>query len=558
MKKRVAVSWLPVLASLILLAIPAVATSESDPPEHVHSVESWTATEGGHSGVCTGCGETVTQAHTMDEGTVTLEPTCQTAGTKRFACVCGYTCEEVIPVLADHVYGDYTSDDTHHSRQCIFCGVSASAEHNWNEGVVTTAPTCQSVGTKLLTCLQCGHTRQESIPVADHTYGNWVSVDDTYHKHSCTCGDTEKAKHTWDKGVVTRQPTCDKHGLKTYTCTGCGATKSIETYRASHKYSNSCNITCNNCGFVRRPNHNFSTTWSHDEANHWHACTVCHVEDVLEPHTLSDWIVDVPAGEYSDGKRHKECTVCGLHTQTEIIPATGCLHGNEELRGVKEPTCIFEGYTGDWVCPRCDAVVIPGEPIPTLPHNIIITNQKDPTCTQEGYTGDRVCQDCLATVSKGEVIPLRPHNTAIENQKAPTCTQEGYTGDHICQDCRKTVSLGKVIPLLPHEMELQGTRDPGCVSDGYSGDLICKKCLRVIEPGQFSPSIGHQYINGICLACGALDPDHEFPSAPSQPGGTGTDYAPPPLSPMVIAAIAALAVTGIGMVVLVILIAKKK
>ena len=31
--------------------------------------------------------------------------------------------------------------------------------------------------------------------------------------------------HTWDAGVVTKEPTCTEAGVKTYTCTTCGATK---------------------------------------------------------------------------------------------------------------------------------------------------------------------------------------------------------------------------------------------------------------------------------------------------------------------------------------------
>ncbi|MBQ7504112.1 MAG: fibronectin type III domain-containing protein [Ruminococcus sp.] len=41
--------------------------------------------------------------------------------------------------------------------------------------------------------------------------------------------------HTWDKGVVTKQPTCKKDGVKTYTCTVCGE-KKTKTIKHSSKY----------------------------------------------------------------------------------------------------------------------------------------------------------------------------------------------------------------------------------------------------------------------------------------------------------------------------------
>ena len=559
MFKRFAAFWLSLLAAAILSAIPAAATSEpEEPTSHTHRVESWTVLENGHSGLCADCGETVTQEHAMGAGTVTLEPTCQAEGTRTFTCICGHSYQEAIPKLTDHVCNQWAAGEAQHTGTCVHCGTEMAADHSYDAGTVTLEPTCTANGEKTLTCTLCGHTKKEIITAPGHTYGKWESVDGTYHKHVCACGHSAQEQHTWNGGVITRYPSCDKYGIKTYTCTGCGAVKHVETYRTSHKYSSVCDVTCNNCGFIRRPQHNFSTTWSTDDTDHWHTCTICHLDGDKEPHTPSDWIVDTPAGEYTDGQRHQECTVCGRILIKETIPATGCLHGNEELRGVKDPTCIFEGHTGDWVCPRCEEVVIPGEPIPTLPHNPAIQHQKDATCTQEGYTGDSVCQGCLAILEKGKTIPVLPHSTVIENQKDPTCTQEGYTGDHICQDCRTLVTKGEAIAPVPHQTQLHGAREPGCISDGHSGDHICKYCLRIIEPGYAIPQTGHEFIEGFCKRCGAIDPDHVFPDTPSLPIGSDLAYEPLPLSPVIIAAIAMLGITGIGIVVLIVLIAKKK
>lgn len=42
--------------------------------------------------------------------------------------------------------------------------------------------------------------------------------------------------HTWDGGKVTTKPTCKKNGVKTYTCTVCGETKTEKTAKSSHNY----------------------------------------------------------------------------------------------------------------------------------------------------------------------------------------------------------------------------------------------------------------------------------------------------------------------------------
>ena len=40
--------------------------------------------------------------------------------------------------------------------------------------------------------------------------------------------------HSWDSGVVTKQPTCTEAGTKTYTCTSCGKTKTTEIAATGH------------------------------------------------------------------------------------------------------------------------------------------------------------------------------------------------------------------------------------------------------------------------------------------------------------------------------------
>ena len=42
---------------------------------------------------------------------------------------------------------------------------------------------------------------------------------------STVLSNTPKKDHTWDNGVVTTEPTAEKDGVKTYTCTVCNETK---------------------------------------------------------------------------------------------------------------------------------------------------------------------------------------------------------------------------------------------------------------------------------------------------------------------------------------------
>ena len=63
-------------------------------------------------------------------------------------------------------------EDIDHSK------ITLDMNHVWDEGVVTTAPTCGSTGEKTFTCSSCGMTRTETLPVA-HTEWDESTLDES-------------------------------------------------------------------------------------------------------------------------------------------------------------------------------------------------------------------------------------------------------------------------------------------------------------------------------------------------------------------------------------------
>ena len=106
-------------------------------------------------------------------------------------------------------------------------------DHVWDEGTVTTEPTEEAAGTMLYTCTVCGETREETIPVLEHTHSYTAVVtdptctEDGYTTYTCSCGDSytadyvEALGHSWDEGTVTREPTANEPGIVTYECKNC-------------------------------------------------------------------------------------------------------------------------------------------------------------------------------------------------------------------------------------------------------------------------------------------------------------------------------------------------
>ena len=112
-------------------------------------------------------------------------------------------------------------------------------KHDWNEGKVTTEPTCTKEGIKTYTCKNCATTKTETIKALGHDYSNEWTIDkeatcqeEGRKSHHCTrCDDKKdittisKKNHEWNEGTVIKKATYDETGVKRYTCTNCGTTK---------------------------------------------------------------------------------------------------------------------------------------------------------------------------------------------------------------------------------------------------------------------------------------------------------------------------------------------
>ncbi len=158
--------------------------------------------------------------------TITKEPTCTETGEKTFTCDCGDSYTEEIPAKG-HNFENGECTDCHEK--------DSNHEHSYTE-TITKEPTCTEAGEKTYTC-KCGDSYTEVIPAKGHHFADGECTD-------CGEKDPDYHKHSYDDGVVTKEPTCTEAGEKTYTC-GCGDTYTEEIPATGHNYEN--NI-CTDCG----------------------------------------------------------------------------------------------------------------------------------------------------------------------------------------------------------------------------------------------------------------------------------------------------------------------
>lgn len=259
---------------------------------------------------------------------------------------------------------------------CSVCGTVIKAQeeipakgHIWDEGKITTAPTCENAGVRTYTCTVCKETKTEAIDATGHT-----PVD------------------------VAEQPaTCTEAGHKAGTkCSVCGATLSgmeelpatghtevIDAAKAS---------TCTETGLT--------------EGKHCSVCNTVLVAQEVIPAKGHTEVVD-PAVEPTctkPGKTEgKHCSVCKeIIVAQEEIPAKG---HTEVIDAAKAPTCTEPGLTEGSHCSICNEVIKKQEVLPAAGHKPEVRNAVEATLTTPGYTGDTYCSVCNELLKKGEETP---------------------------------------------------------------------------------------------------------------------------------------------------------
>ena len=164
-----------------------------------------------------------------NDGEITTEPTCIKEGVKTFTCtICGDTKTETISKAADkHLHNeirdkkDATCKDEGYTGDtyCTDCGkkissgqaVAKTNNHSYDDGKITTAPTCTKKGTKTFTCTVCGNTKTETVKATGHSFGEYK---------------------------VVKKPTATKDGLKSRTCTVCGKVESVRIAKTTSDKQN--------------------------------------------------------------------------------------------------------------------------------------------------------------------------------------------------------------------------------------------------------------------------------------------------------------------------------
>ena len=377
------------------------------------------------------------------------------------------------PVDVAEVPATCTKPGISAGTKCGVCGEELSGfdtipakGHQWDEGKVTTEPTCEGTGVKTFTCSNCQEKRYEDIPATGHQ---------------------------WDEGKVTTEPKCEEAGVKTYTCKVCKETKTEAIDATGHTPVEVPEVpaTCT------EPGKKAGTK-----------CSVCNkilsgFEEIpAKGHQWNDGEITTAPTCTEKGVKTYTCTVCNT-TKTEAIDATG--HTPVEVSEVPA-TCTKSGTTAGFKCDVCGATISGLETIPAAGHTpgeAKKENVKEATCTKDGSYDEvvrcKVCNEELSSTPKTITSPGHQWDEGVVT-KEPTCAAEGeklFT----CSVCKetKTEKIDKTNNHTPGEAQRENVKEATCTKDGSYDEVVrCKVCNKELsrEPKTIT-SPGHQWDDGV-------------------------------------------------------------
>lgn len=202
--------------------------------------------------------------------------------------------------------------------------------HDEKTVVTVKQPTCTETGLRQGYCSRCNQYINETIPATGHNLSSMTVVEATCTKDGYAygfCVDCMKTipkddpivlpskgtEHKWDSGKDTPPATCGKDGVRTYTCSLCGATKT-ESIAATGKHSWNSGVV------TKQPT-------ATETGVRTFTCTVCGMTKTetipVASHTTHTWdsgVVTKAPKAARTGVRTYTCKVCGK-TKTEQIPA---------------------------------------------------------------------------------------------------------------------------------------------------------------------------------------------------------------------------------------------
>ena len=253
-----------------------------------------------------------------------------------------------------------------------------------------------------------------------HDWSGWTSNGDGTHSHSCcTCNAAETVNCSGGTATCTQKA----------KCTVCGA-----------EYGNVLG-------------HDFTTSWTHDDNEHWRQCSRCDEKKDVSPHTWDSGTETTASTCTKAGEKTYTCTKCGA-TKTEPIDATGhswnsdwtsdathhwheCTNENCDVTDNSGKNGYAEHSGGKATCTEKAKCTVCGVKYGAIdPANHTGTEQ----WTQTAATHEKKWSCCGVVTVQSE---NHKWTDGVCSECGYMCQHKDTDKNHICDICGKTISEHK-------------------------------------------------------------------------------------------------------------------
>lgn len=237
---------------------------------------------------------------------------------------------------------------------------------------------------------------------------------------------------------------CTESGYEPYkTCSECNSIVNDENRKSSisyipktpHIYDDSCDSTCNVCGYYRENVHAYKNSWSITDNAHYHECIYCGSAKKDEaPHTM---VFSIPKQStcVEEGIASIGCDVCGMVIQDIPILKSAHRWRTDKPHASVDATCETDGSV-TYKCGDCDETI--SHAIPATGHLLLFTEAVQPTCSNEGRKAHYSCIFCNGAFSDENAQkvcdPKLPVSSDIHSGSAEWISDID-THIRFCSDC---------------------------------------------------------------------------------------------------------------------------
>ena len=293
-------------------------------------------------------------------------------------------------------------------------------------------------GSGTFKCKKCLKEEVRAVPASGHTYGERERLANGTWIQKCTmCGTIQVCAdqtcgHDFNKYFVlqrTASTDCTVGGVWTYICThaNCGFTVTKTVSAGAHKFDGGVittpatdttagvkTYTCSVCGKTKTE-------------------TIPAKNPCAAGHKYGDWVITKVATCTTAGSKTRTCSVCH-NTDTEGIAATG--HSFSEYVVVKNSTCKEAGYR---VCSCIKCGTEKRENLPLSDHKMVFVSSKEATCVADGST---IYECSVCGTRKETVTPATGKHTFKDyGENAKQCVACGFTYEIVNDGNKKLLRL---------------------------------------------------------------------------------------------------------------------